>query len=290
MKVIDASADIIDYGSMDLLEKIELAGRLCYKSEDKIEPGSAAKFVTKTAAHGHKSVLEMGHLTFRTFLDLANHSVHISQFMLLKPKYFQITFEMGEMIISATPRAIIDLYVLHPYDYVASNLMFGLCCEYPVFGPARIGEFKVTDKFNNVDEHCYYGVRFIIGRHTSHELVRHRPIGVLQESQRYCNYGLDKFDNEVTFIKPTYMESFYIWVEAMKYAEKQYFDLLKNNAPQVARTVLPNSTKTEVIVYANVTQWRHMLWLRTTPACDPSMLEVMIPLREKFAEKGIIVN
>ena len=72
-------------------------------------------------------------------------------------------------------------------------------------------------------------------------------------------------------------------------AEESYFELLKHNTPQVARTVLPNSTKTEVIIYANLVQWKHILQLRTTPACDPSMLEVMVPLKEEFRAKGVEV-
>lgn len=286
MKVIKPSAHIIDYGDMTLLEKIELAGRLCYKSEDKITPGSAEKFVADVIKRGHMSVLEMGHVTVSGRVGVESFFF----FLETKPKYFSITYDNYNktLTVSATPRAIIEHSRAYPRDYVSENLQRFLCNNFPVLC-GESGSTLFSNSGIREQQHTYYGVRFIIGRHASHELVRHRPIGVLQESQRYCNYSLDKFNSEVTFIEPVGMTNISLWREAMLDAEEAYFELLRSNSPQVARTVLPNSTKTEVIIYANVPQWQHMLRLRTTPACDPSMLEVMVPLKEEFKVKGVEV-
>ena len=103
-------------------------------------------------------------------------------------------------------------------------------------------------------EHINFSVKFVCDRGVSHELVRHRMASFAQESQRYCNYGKDKFGKEVTFIKPCFYDigskEFSIWEHACREAEKYYFELLKTgNRPEEARSVLPNSTKTEIIAF-----------------------------------------
>lgn len=296
MRVISPSASVIDYTGMNLLDKIELAGRLCYKSEDKIVPGSAARFVKKTAASGHNSVLEMADLVFPGVM-LSERE--FGEFLLTKPKYLNWTEDRGDLTISGSPRAIRDLYSAYPECEVIHCLYYGMIRLYPELALDNLVtsddwfEF-VEDYSGDEDEHRYVGVRFIIGRHTSHELVRHRPIGVLQESQRYCNYSLGKFGQEVTFVRPVGIpldtDEQREWIAAMRLAEASYFRLVNSRlvTPQVARTVLPNSTKTEVIVYCNMVQWKHIFYMRTSPACDPSMLEVMVPLEEEFKRRGLI--
>ena len=138
-------------------------------------------------------------------------------------------------------------------------------------------------------KHRFLAVKFVVNRAVTHELVRHRPCTFLQESQRYCRYSADKFGNEVTFIKPVFFaeqsEEFGVWKQAMAAMEAQYFRLLETSSPQAARTVLPNSCKTEIIVYANLLEWRHILALRTSPAAEPSMREVMIPLAQELRHR-----
>jgi len=123
----------------------------------------------------------------------------------------------------------------------------------------------------------------------THELVRHRPCTFLQESERYCRYSADKFGNEVSFIKPVFFEpqseEFAIWRQSMEAMEQQYFRLLETSTPQAARTVLPNSCKTEIIVYTNLLEWRHIFNLRTAAAAEPSMREVMIPLQQAMQDR-----
>lgn len=132
-------------------------------------------------------------------------------------------------------------------------------------------------------EHGSISVLFICDRGVSHELVRHRIASFAQESTRYCNYSKDKFGNELTFIEPfdSMMRSFNrtFWISSLAKAEMEYLHMLEHGeTPQTARTVLPNSLKTEIIVTANYREWRHILWLRSAPSAHPQMRELMIPL------------
>jgi thymidylate synthase (FAD) len=179
-----------------ILKRIEQAGRVCYKSEDKIAADSAIKFAQNIIKRGHEAVLE----------------------------------------------------------------------------------------------HCSFTVKFIVDRGVSHEIVRHRVASYCQESTRYCNYSKDKFGNEITVIKPYFWEEgsnqFIEWKSAMKIAENHYFDLLAIGAtPQEARSVLPNSLKTEVVMTANIREWRYFLKLRTSDAAHPQMREVTVPLLKELQEK-----
>lgn len=140
-------------------------------------------------------------------------------------------------------------------------------------------------------EHNSISVRFICDRGISHELVRHRIASFAQESSRYCNYSKEKFGSELTFIKPLFWdesdERFLLWQEAMFHAEKMYLMLLDNGATaQEARTVLPNSLKTEIVMTANLREWRSFFKLRIAKGAHPQMRELTVPLLEEF--KGLI--
>ena len=199
MQAIKAYTQIFkDFEGQKVLQKLELVGRTCYKSEDKITEDSAAKFVAGLIKRGHEAMLE-----------------HVS----------------------------------------------------------------VT-------------VKFVVDRGISHELVRHRLASFAQESTRYCNYSKDDFGSEITFIIPDYLEykseGWNIWKESMKQAEDAYFKMLDFGlSPQQARAVLPNSLKTEVVMTANLREWRHFFKLRalgTTGKPHPQMLEVTVPLLEDFKQ------
>ena len=179
--------------TLDLLEK---AGRTCYKSEDKIAPGTAAKMATRLIASGHDSVLE----------------------------------------------------------------------------------------------HVGVTVRIVCDRGVTHELVRHRLCSFSQESTRYANYSGERFGNEITVIKPFYWEydlaKYNLWHKAMTACERAYLDLIAEGAsPQEARSVLPNSLKTEIVTTANIREWRHIFKLRCDKAAHPQMRQVMLPMLEAFKEK-----
>ena len=194
MKIIRAGA-VIEQCTPDLELLIERAGRVCYKSEDRICEGSAEKMIGSLMEKHHESVIEHGAIT----------------------------------------------------------------------------------------------VRFICDRGVSHELVRHRLASFSQESTRYCNYGADKHGNEVTFIDlrggfpDMSVRSGNIWLDAMLDAERKYLDMLAAGlSAQEARSVLPNSLKTEVVMTANPREWRHVFKMRASKAAHPQMREIMIPLLHEF--------
>lgn len=194
MKMIPPSFELLDCSDgTALLQKIELAGRVCYKSEAKITPDSAYGFIRRLLKSGHESVLE----------------------------------------------------------------------------------------------HEKLSVRIVCDRGVSHEIVRHRIASYSQESTRYCNYSLDKYQNELTFIRPFFWaddpEKFQIWKDAMEMAERSYLALIaKGASPQEARSVLPNSLKTEIVVTMNMREWRHFFKLRTSTVAHPQMQEIATPLLRCF--------
>ena len=142
-------------------------------------------------------------------------------------------------------------------------------------------------------EHSSLSVKFVVDRGVSHELVRHRIASFAQESTRYCNYSKDKFGNEITVILPCFFDTgmgilsnslvYQEWKSACECAVERYFNLLKMGAtPQQARTVLPNSLKTEITITANYREWRNFFKLRTAEASHPQMREVTIPLLKEL--------
>jgi thymidylate synthase (FAD) len=148
---------------------------------------------------------------------------------------------------------------------------------------------------HSVLEHEKVTVRFIVDRGVSHELVRHRIASYSQESTRYCNYNQDRFGKEITviepwFFRPTETAGYQTWKAACEGCERAYFELLEGGAtPQEARSVLPNSLKTEVVMTANLREWRHFLQLRCAKDAHPQMKEVAIPLLFWFSEQMLAV-
>lgn len=157
----------------------------------------------------------------------------------------------------------------------------------------RMIQRLIRDGHESVLEHVSMRVKFIVDRGVSHELVRHRLASFTQESTRYCNYSQDKFGNEITVIRPCFLDNssgaFNSWSRAMVDCENAYFMMLQQGCtPQEARTVLPNSLKTEVIMTTNLREWRHILNLRaagTTGKPHPQMLEIMVPLLNELKLK-----
>lgn len=139
-------------------------------------------------------------------------------------------------------------------------------------------------------EHASMTVKFIVDRAVANEIVRHRIASFAQESTRYCNYSTDKFGREITVIEPCYFENAHegkqYWKTACETAEREYFNLLNFGCmPEEARAVLPLSTKTELIMTANMREWRHFLNLRAAGATGnphPQMLEVAKSLLEEL--------
>lgn len=130
-----------------------------------------------------------------------------------------------------------------------------------------------------VIEHASVTIRFICDRGVSHEIVRHRVASYCQESTRYCNYADEKFGGEITVIEPCFFErgtqAYECWRKACECTQFQYLYLLNIGCtPQQARAVLPNSLKTEVVMTANMREWRHFFRLRTAASAHPQMVEV----------------
>ena len=155
-------------------------------------------------------------------------------------------------------------------------------------------------------EHSSLSIKFKVDRGVSHELVRHRIASFAQESTRYVNYSLDKFGNEINVIdiensinldnKMKNMDAEIIkeiideWLMAMIHAEKHYLRMIKLGAtPQIARSVLPNSTKTEITITANYREWRNFFKLRVPETAHPSMREVTIPLLKELKTRLPII-
>lgn len=186
-------------GPTEMLQRIERAGRTCYKSEDKITTDSSERFVKNIITRGHESVLEHEKITARIVCD----------------------------------------------------------------------------------------------RGVTHEIVRHRIASYSQESTRYCNYGINKFGKEITVIDPSkafgwdpYTNRCYaIWENSCEQAERNYFELLEYGAtPQEARSVLPNSLKTEIVMTANLREWRWFFIKRTAKDAHPQMKQIARYMLVRFRE------
>jgi thymidylate synthase (FAD) len=192
MKTIRSSYEILDkLDDTEVAKKIELIGRVCYKSEDKISDGTAVPFCKMLIGKKHDAMLE----------------------------------------------------------------------------------------------HYSFSVKFTCDRGVSHEIVRHRIASYAQESTRYCNYSLNKFGSEITVVEPMLTgKALEHWKKGCIESEKEYFGLLDENvSPQIARGVLPNSLKTEIVMTANIREWRHFFDLRCAPTAHPQMREITIPLLNEIS-------
>lgn len=147
----------------------------------------------------------------------------------------------------------------------------------------------INNGHESVIEHEKVTVKIICDRGVTHEIVRHRIASYSQESTRYCNYFKDKFGNELTFIKPPFWEEnspqYAIWKKQMQVVEDNYIDLIQLGAtPEQARSILPNSIKTEIVVTMNMREWRHFFKLRTSERAHPQMREISVPLLKKMCD------
>ena len=142
----------------------------------------------------------------------------------------------------------------------------------------------------SVLEHEKLTVTFICDRGVTHEIVRHRIASYSQESTRYCNYSKDKFGNELTFIRPCFWaddsEEYAVWKQAMEEIEKTYVKLISLGAkPEEARSILPNSLKTEIVCTMNLREWRHFFRLRTAERAHPQIREISVALLDELKKR-----
>ncbi len=303
MKVISPGFEILDqyFKQGRILEQIERCGRVCYKSEDKITEESALPFITGIIKRGHESVIEMANFV----MDVkAGSRDDFCDFFSVIPRFCQASRLFDRhFIISGNPRSFRDLARKFPDIRIVNAIRNVLADVYPILFkdiPSSSSPddslnvtFLTPDEIDSLDlplliKHRTLLAHLTINRAVTHELVRHRIASYLQESQRYCRYGEKRFGGEVAFIKPCFFKEgtpeYQVWQEAMVETERLYLKLLETSSPQAARTVLPNSCKTEIMVHATLEEWQHIFKLRASPAADPSMREIMHMMLPAFAK------
>jgi thymidylate synthase (FAD) len=305
MKVIHPYAKILDNTiGVNVLKKIEYIGRTCYKSEDNITEDSAEKFVANLIKRGHEAMLEHASFCFEIDYDLYTFMMFTIKSLFLESGYKSyIRFTTKDKILmSGNIRAWRDLFkrwIKIPNcfeEFIKENpVLFPEWQDEWRFHPCNVGSIRPVklEDLKYKDEllvHCDVSVKFVVDRGISHEIVRHRPASFAQESTRYCNYSKGKFGGELTFINPCFLEPdsdlHDIWTFSMFKAEWFYKAMLEEGAtPEQARSVLPTSLKTEIVMTANCEEWRHFFELRacnSTGKAHPQMLEVSRPLLDNF--------
>jgi thymidylate synthase (FAD) len=282
MKIIDPSAIVIEdeLAGLSIYQRIDRCASVCYQRPPKATEEEAQAFCRSMVERGHGMTLEMAQIHLVMHDDLACDFDGL--------KYIEVSGSGDEVVVSGSVRAFMDVCAV-PWSlgHVSSLLSW----RYRLFFPPKgydtlydLDRCRFAEPHEIPWQHQYVAVQFIINRAVSHELVRHRPCSILQESQRYCRYG-----DEVTFIRPEWAVEYPLsaaFDTDSYHAEGRYQLYLQEGLkPQQARAVLPNSTKTELIVYASLSEWKHIFNLRCSPAADPEMRRVMIPLREEFKQK-----
>lgn len=294
MKLIKASFNIIEQGpSIDGIYKIiEQAGRVCYKSEDKITEDSAKEFVERMIKSGHGAMLEHG--TVYLFLTMSSRQ----QYFKYCSNPYSVANSTGEAekgtwngFVTTNYRVLVENGWLEDLEYICN--------------PGKEHEKRIT-------------VQFVCDRGVSHEFVRHRVFSFAQESTRYCNYSKDKFGNELTFILPPWVDERQLgeqnsqelliqmgslsnptytqedlnelyFLFSLASSEVQYFNLINNGwKPQQARAVLPNSLKTELVMTGFVSDWEHFFKLRDAGSAHPQARELAHPLHEEFKNRNLL--
>lgn len=308
MQAINAYTQIYpDFDCQEILKKIERCGRVCYKSEGRIEEGSAEKFVVGIIKRGHEAVLEHGSFILEVpfeFYQMIQKTIRVMEETQDYVSYLRFTADTRP-IISGNVRAWRDFFKMqmkiygklpsHFEKFIKKNVIlfpeFQTAAFFRVFIHDDVNVLKVSDlqTTNEKLTHWDVTVKFIVDRGVSHEVVRHRPSSYCQESTRYCNYSKEDFGKEVTTIIPSFLvyksETWNVWKEAMKACEEAYFKLLDLGLlPQEARAVLPNSLKTELVMTANLSEWWKFFDLRTANAAHPQMREVSRPLLDELKE------
>lgn len=318
MKLIESSVQIIE--EKDPYKMIELAGRTCYKSEDKITENSAKEFVDRMIKLGHGAMLEHGTI----YLNVPEQT-------------YTETLEDEFGKFNNPNNGLVDRYRKNKYSKVNSVAADEeLRKKYPKVRPFKLTHHYITTNLRVIIENGWekdlewqceptehhekrITAKFICDRGVSHEFVRHRVFSFAQESQRYCNYNKDKFNNELTFIRPTWLNiptgDYTYWdgdwcdIDNMKIqlpsdngvadnflwclnnAGMQYRLLInKGLKPQEARGVLPNATKTELVMTGFESDWEGFFKLRCSSKAHPDAKKLADELKSLMNVKNIELN
>lgn len=270
MKLINQSYEICKthgYTLQDVYKDIERAARISYKSEDKITEDSAEKMVQRLISMKHYSPLEFGTIYLKITLDPIRNIYNALKYE--NNPFSAITIAKDSTrYITTNYRVIIENHWEDDLQYMCA--------------PTKYHQRRTT-------------VKFITNRAVSHELVRHRSMSFMQESQRYVAYDKDKFGNELTFIKPAWKQpeldeqtnETVLTHQLFANIEDTYMKLRSLGlTPQQARIVLPNATKTELYMCGFDKDWEHFFDLRDKTHVDPQMYDLVHPLHEDY-EKTI---
>jgi thymidylate synthase (FAD) len=298
MKIIKPDFEIWNQeeGLEGVYKQIERAGRVCYKSEDKITEDSAKEFVERMVKSGHGAMLEHGTI----YLNVPEQT-------------YTETLEDEFGKFNNPNNGLVDRYRKNKYSKVNSVAADEeLRKKYPKVRPFKLTHHYITTNLRVIVENGWeedlewqceptehhekrITAKFICDRGVSHEFVRHRVFSFAQESTRYCNYSKDKFGNEITFIHPCWIEDNqdtydrWCFYESLSKAEEVYFRLLKHGwTPQQARAVLPNSLKTELVMTGFVSDWEHFFKLRDAGSAHPQARELAHPLHEEFKNRNLL--
>lgn len=267
MKLIKPSVELLEQsgGVQGIFDMIELCGKTSYKSP--VKGGEVAEeFVSARVNEGHYAVLEFGTVYLK--YPKEEHIVKYDE-----NPYSRIhLMDDGDFAVTTNLRVLVERGWTLDLQYI---------CEPTEYHAKR------------------YTARIITDRGVTHELVRHRTMSFCQESTRYCNYSTDKFDNELTFIEPTWFKDSPIDVKAdfctfLNTCEAYYNGFIKDGyTPQQARQVLPNATKTEICVCGFEDAWEHFFRLRTSFLAEtgkphPDMSYIADTLYAEFVKRKFI--
>lgn len=302
MKLIKPSFTIIEQGSgiEGVYKQIEMAGRTCYKSEDKITETSAKEFVDRMIKSGHGAMLEHG--TIYLFAEWYENDGGSPLGKYKNNKYSRYTWNDNGAYVTTNLRVLVENGWMDDLKYLSI--------------PTEYHARRVT-------------VKFVCDRGVTHEFVRHRVFSFAQESTRYCNYSKDKFGSEITCILPPWIDAndpnlnsghsyceddwgnllteYYYkvtdkgvengftinstrtYLVALEHSEKLYFSLLTSGwKAQEARAVLPTAVKAELVMTGFVDDWKHFFHLRTAAGAHPQARELAQPLQDEFVKRNYI--
>lgn len=271
MKLIEPYVEIIPQGEglLGVYKQIEVAGRTCYKSEDKITNDSCKEFVQRMINNGHTAMLEHGTIYLKIPAELWREDSHEWEYMFPElpwvdydcgGAYYYVTTNMRHLIERGVGMEIVEEFWSEPTIYHTK---------------------RVT-------------VRFTCDRGIMAELTRHRAFSFAVESTRYCNYSKSKFNSELTCIMPDKEawkgnQAYYDMINCLDEVERVYMKSIGEGVtPQIARGILPNLLKTEVVMTGFIDDWKHFFELRCAPNAHPDMQVLANQLKEQFEQNKLI--
>jgi thymidylate synthase (FAD) len=293
MKIIKPSVQFFGAVPTDYtnaLRFIEMAGRTCYKSEDKITDSSAEAFVKRLISAGHLAMVE--HSNFVVCLDRPKNQAFEARMLQIVGKYLSIAWDDNFCYVGGSLTGWEQRCAFFTEQHLSEDVFapflsnFGLLFGYissKIEAEDYYSDWQVCPH-NEIPAALHrYSTKFICDRGVSHELVRHRPCSFAQESTRYVNYG----GKDMEFIEPAGFEGWdkdnqFLFKHSCQESSAAYNQLLaawdagkSSLKPQQARAVLPNALKTEIVVTADAAEWAHIKKLRTHPSAHPDMVQIM---------------